>query len=86
VRAEFVQLVSSEANDVSEKDKKTTITPEHVLSALEQLGFSEFQDDLVAFYGDVKESNAQRGASPQSWCCPYCCVFDCTASQRSRTT
>jgi len=60
--AEFVQLVSSEANDLSEKEKKTTITPEHVLAALEQLGFAEFQEDVRAFYGDVKESNAQRGA------------------------
>lgn len=62
--AEFVQLVSSEANEVSDKEKKTTITPEHVLAALHQLGFSEFQEDLQAFYGDVKESNAQQGNGP----------------------
>ncbi len=66
--AEFVQLVSSEANDLSEKEKKTTITPEHVLAALEQLGFADFQEDVRAFYGDVKESNAQRGAAA-CFCC-----------------
>ena len=59
-----MQLVSSEANDVSEREKKTTITPEHVLAALQQLGFAEFQEDLQAFYGDVKESNAQQGTGP----------------------
>lgn len=62
--AEFVQLVSSEANEMSDKEKKSTITPEHVLAALQQLGFSEFQGDLQAFYGDVKESNAQQGNVP----------------------
>ena len=62
--AEFVQLVSSEASEVSDQEKKTTITPEHVLAALQQLGFSDFQEDLQAFYGDVKESNAQQGNSP----------------------
>ena len=66
--------MSSEANDLSEKEKKTTITPEHVLAALEQLGFAEFQQDVRAFYGDVKESNAQRGAGrtllPSPCACP----------------
>ena len=49
---------------MSDKEKKSTITPEHVLAALQQLGFSEFQGDLQAFYGDVKESNAQQGDGP----------------------
>ena len=56
---------------MSDKDKKSTITPEHVLAALQQLGFSEFQGDLQAFYGDVKESNAQQGERPagRGTCC-----------------
>ena len=49
---------------MSDKEKKSTITPEHVLAALQQLGFSEFQGDLQAFYGDVKESNAQGDGPP----------------------
>jgi len=32
---EFVQCVASEANEISTKDNKTTITPEHVVRALE---------------------------------------------------
>jgi down-regulator of transcription 1 len=39
---EFVLSISSEANDISTKENKTTITPEHVLRALKQLGFDEF--------------------------------------------
>jgi len=37
--SEFVQLLSSEANEVCEKDQKKTITGEHVLRAMEELGF-----------------------------------------------
>jgi len=44
--AEFVQLISSEASELSDKEKKTTIMPEHVLAALESLGFGEFSADL----------------------------------------
>ena len=35
VPAEFVQLLSSEANNLSEKEKKSTLNPEHILAALE---------------------------------------------------
>jgi len=38
VCTEFVQLLSSEANDVCERDQKKTITGEHVLRALTELG------------------------------------------------
>mmetsp|Transcript_24274 Transcript_24274/g.95543 ORF Transcript_24274/g.95543 Transcript_24274/m.95543 type:complete len:81 (+) Transcript_24274:455-697(+) len=38
VVAEFVQLLSSGANEVCEKESKKTITPEHVLKALMELG------------------------------------------------
>lgn len=33
--AEFVQLVATQANTQSEKEKKTTVLPEHVVAALE---------------------------------------------------
>jgi hypothetical protein len=33
--AEFVNLLSSEANELCDKDKKSTINPEHVLAAME---------------------------------------------------
>ena len=34
IAAEFVHLLSSEANDVCEKGSKKTIAPEHVVTAL----------------------------------------------------
>jgi histone H3/H4 len=36
---EFIQLVSSESNEVATREGKNTIVPEHVLRALDALGF-----------------------------------------------
>jgi hypothetical protein len=58
--AEFVQLVASEANTVSEEDKKKTINPEHVVSALQRLGLSPFLEDVNAMWSEVKESEQSR--------------------------
>lgn len=58
---EFVQLVSSQANEVSTEEKKNTITPEHVLKALEVLGFEGFLTEVTATYDQWKQDNkAQR--------------------------
>lgn len=38
VGPEFVQMLSAEANDLCEADKKKTITPGHILRAMEKLG------------------------------------------------
>lgn len=39
---EFVTLISSEANDISEKEAKKTIACEHIERALAELGFAEY--------------------------------------------
>lgn len=39
--AEFINLVSSESNDVCNKEDKRTIAPEHVLKALQVLYYNE---------------------------------------------
>lgn len=39
---EFIHLVSSEANEICNKSDKKTISPEHVISALESLGFGSY--------------------------------------------
>lgn len=58
--AEFVQLVASEANTISEEEKKKTLNPEHVVSALERLGLSVFLDDVKAMWSELKESEQSR--------------------------
>jgi down-regulator of transcription 1 len=45
---EFVHMIAGTANEVSEKEKKSTITPEHVLKSLEELGFTSYLDNLNA--------------------------------------
>jgi hypothetical protein len=44
--AEFIQLVSTEANELAMREHKSTITPEFVVRALQQLGFEEWADDV----------------------------------------
>lgn len=39
---EFVTLISSQANDISEKDNKKTISAEHIAMALKELEFDSY--------------------------------------------
>ena len=59
--AEFVEMVSSSANEISCKDNKTTITPEHVLQSLDQLGFLELMEGVNACWQEWKEANKSKG-------------------------
>uniref|UniRef100_A0A804KEH6 Transcription factor CBF/NF-Y/archaeal histone domain-containing protein n=1 Tax=Musa acuminata subsp. malaccensis TaxID=214687 RepID=A0A804KEH6_MUSAM len=47
---EFINLVSSESNEVCNREDKKTIAPEHVLKALEVLGFGEYIEEVYAAY------------------------------------
>lgn len=52
---EFITLISSEANEISEKESKKTIACEHITKALEQLGFGEYVKDIVDVASEHKE-------------------------------
>jgi histone H3/H4 len=52
---EFITLISSEANEISEKESKKTIACEHITKALEQLGFGEYVSDILTVAGEHKE-------------------------------
>lgn len=54
---EFIQLVTSEANDICDADNKATMNPEHIIKALQQLEFSEFEEDLVQLLEQFKQEN-----------------------------
>lgn len=58
--AEFIQLVYSEANTVSEEEKRSTINPEHVVRALDSLGFSSLLEDVNVFLKEVKDTDQKR--------------------------
>ncbi|CCA67240.1 related to TATA-binding protein-associated phosphoprotein Dr1 protein [Serendipita indica DSM 11827] len=52
---EFIHLVSSESNEVCEKESRKTISPDHVLSALKTLGFEKYIPELEEVVKDHKQ-------------------------------
>lgn len=53
--AEFIHLIASEASDISENQQKKVISPEHVVEALNTLGFQEYVADVEAVHKEYKE-------------------------------
>uniref|UniRef100_A0A0D6QRY7 Transcription factor CBF/NF-Y/archaeal histone domain-containing protein n=1 Tax=Araucaria cunninghamii TaxID=56994 RepID=A0A0D6QRY7_ARACU len=51
---EFINLISSESNEVCGREERRTIAPEHVLRALEVLGFGEYIEEVYAAYEQHK--------------------------------
>eukprot|EP01132_Coremiostelium_polycephalum_P004957 gene4957-6174_t len=61
---EFIHLISSEANDICGKEKKSKIAAEHVLQALVDLGFSEYTQKVSEVYDKHKvEASAKPKGS-----------------------
>ncbi|GFR82135.1 protein Dr1-like [Elysia marginata] len=62
---EFIHLVSSEANEACVKQNKKTISPDHILSALENLGFGAYKAEAKAVLKEAKAVAAKkrRGSS-----------------------
>ncbi|CAL1354650.1 unnamed protein product [Linum trigynum] len=56
---EFINLISSESNEVCSREDKRTIAPEHVLKALEVLGFGEYIEEVYAAYEQHKLETMQ---------------------------
>ena len=54
VGPEFINLISSESNEVCNKEDKRTIAPEHVLKALHVLGFGEYVEEVYSAYEQHK--------------------------------
>mgnify|MGYP002715311306 CR=1 FL=1 len=57
---EFIQLVSSEANDACEKDSKKTIAPDHVVKALNDLGFGKYTGEVQDVLNDHRQQQKER--------------------------
>ncbi|KAL7746870.1 negative cofactor 2 transcription regulator complex subunit ncb2 [Sorochytrium milnesiophthora] len=57
---EFIHLVSSEANDICEKEARKTIAPEHVISALQALGFDSFVAEVKESWDEHRHSQKDR--------------------------
>ncbi|KAF5645431.1 negative cofactor 2 complex subunit beta [Fusarium sp. NRRL 52700] len=52
---EFITLISSEANEISEKEAKKTIACDHITKALEQLGFTDMVPAVLEAAAEHKE-------------------------------
>jgi len=57
---EFIHLLASEANTVCEKQSKKLILPDHVLMALDNLGFSEYKKDCLEVMKQMQEETDKR--------------------------
>lgn len=57
---EFIHLLATEANQVCEKQSKKLILPDHVLLALDNLGFGEYKDDCVEVMRQMQEETDKR--------------------------
>ena len=57
---EFIHLLSSEANEMCNNQQKKTINAEHVLMALDSLGYSDFKKDCEEVLEECKDVAAKR--------------------------
>ncbi|CAG8470217.1 7193_t:CDS:10, partial [Acaulospora colombiana] len=57
---EFIHLIASQANDICEKDAKKTIAAEHVINALEELGFESYLSEVKEVFQEHKKLQKDR--------------------------
>ncbi|ETN46775.1 uncharacterized protein HMPREF1541_00964 [Cyphellophora europaea CBS 101466] len=57
---EFLRMLSSEANDISERESKKTISLEHIETALTELGFGEYIPGCREVVEEWKETQKKR--------------------------
>jgi histone H3/H4 len=60
---EFIHLVSSEANEICERETKKTISADHVVKALVELGF----EDYVAEIQEIAVEHKEQQKVPTSY-------------------
>ncbi|EHY60605.1 negative cofactor 2 transcription regulator complex subunit ncb2 [Exophiala dermatitidis] len=57
---EFLRMLSSESNDISERESKKTISVEHVEQALTDLGFGSYIEGCRGVVGEWQEVQKKR--------------------------
>jgi len=61
---EFVHLIASEANEIANNESKKCINPQHILQALDGLGFKEYIDSVTQVLDQEKQIEKQM---KQKW-------------------
>ena len=74
---EFITMISTEANEIAEKDAKKTIACEHITKALEELGFGEYVQEIMAVADSFK--NNQVVSIPCKLCYMFAGVSELTS-------
>lgn len=65
---EFVHILTGHANELCERQQRRTITPEHILKALDELGFGSYVEDAKKTAADCKEQEtAKRKRTQSKW-------------------
>lgn len=62
---EFIHLVTSEANETCEKQGKKTINGEHIIAALQELGFDDFVAPIQATFEEFKNQSKSTLKKPK---------------------
>lgn len=57
---EFIMMLSTESNEIAEKESKKTIAPEHVIKALQELGFIDYIEPIKDLIVEHKEALKSR--------------------------
>uniref|UniRef100_UPI00398F3D14 protein Dr1-like n=1 Tax=Pristiophorus japonicus TaxID=55135 RepID=UPI00398F3D14 len=57
---EFIHLISSEANEICNKSDKKTISPDHIMLALESLGFGSYITEVKDVLRECKTVALER--------------------------
>ena len=52
---EFIHLLASEASEISDKQQKKVISPEHIVEALRTLGFHQYIGEVKQVHKEYKE-------------------------------
>lgn len=58
--SEFIHCITSEANTICENQQKKTMSAEHVLNALDNLGFSTYKTEAELVVNDCKRKRRRQ--------------------------
>jgi histone H3/H4 len=58
--SEFIHCITSEANNICEKQQKKTMSAEHILKALDNLGFSTYKSEAESVLNDCKRKRRRQ--------------------------
>ena len=62
---EFIRLIATQAKEVADKGNKKTLNADHILTALKDLGFEGYHDELTQLVEDYKQTQVKKPRGPE---------------------